>query len=186
MNYALIVGGIILVICLVYYFITYNNLVRLNNKVKESFATMDVYLKKRWDLIPNIVETVKGYAKHEKDTLKDIVTVRNGDYDKLSQDEKIKTNEQINRGISRLLALAENYPDLKANENFLSLQAELSGIEDEIAQSRKYYNAVVREFNDKVEMIPSNIVAKTLGYNSKEMFIAEESEKKSVKVNFEL
>ncbi|HIS91229.1 MAG TPA: LemA family protein, partial [Candidatus Faecisoma merdavium] len=98
MNYALIVGGIILVICLVYYFITYNNLVRLNNKVKESFATMDVYLKKRWDLIPNIVETVKGYAKHEKDTLKDIVTVRNGDYDKLSQDEKIKTNEQINRG----------------------------------------------------------------------------------------
>lgn len=118
----------------------------------------------------------------KKDTLKDIVTVRNGDYDKLSQNEKIKTNEQINRGISRLLALAENYPDLKANENFLSLQAELSGIEDEIAQSRKYYNAVVREFNDKVEMIPSNIVAKTLGYNSKEMFIAEESEKKSIKV----
>jgi len=182
MNYGLIIGGIILVICVIYYLVTYNNLVRLNNKVKESFATMDVYLKKRWDLIPNIVETVKGYAKHEKDTLKEIVAVRNGDYDKLSQDEKIKTNEQINRGVSRLMALAESYPDLKANENFLSLQAELSGIEDEIAQSRKYYNAVVREFNDKVEMIPSNIVAKTAGYKSKEMFIAEESEKKSVKV----
>ena len=180
-----IIMGLVIVIIL-YVFITYNKLVKYNNYVKEAFSTMDVYLKKRWDLIPNIVETVKGYAKHEKDTLKDIVTVRNGDYDKLSQDEKIKTNEQINRGISRLLALAENYPDLKANENFLSLQAELSGIEDEIAQSRKYYNAVVREFNDKVEMIPSNIVAKTLGYNSKEMFIAEESEKKSVKVNFEL
>jgi len=182
MNYGLIIGGIILVICVIYYLVTYNNLVRLNNKVKESFATMDVYLKKRWDLIPNIVETVKGYAKHEKDTLKEIVAVRNGDYDKLSQDEKIKTNEQINRGVSRLMALAESYPDLKANENFLSLQAELSGIEDEIAQSRKYYNAVVREFNDKVEMIPSNVVAKTLGYKAKDMFIAEESEKKSVKV----
>ena len=83
MNYGLIIGGIILVICIVYYLVTYNNLVRLNNKVKESFATMDVYLKKRWDLIPNIVETVKGYAKHEKDTLKEIVAVRNGDYDKL-------------------------------------------------------------------------------------------------------
>ena len=182
MNYGLIIGGIILVICVIYYLVTYNNLVRLNNKVKESFATMDVYLKKRWDLIPNIVETVKGYAKHEKDTLKEIVAVRNGDYDKLSQDEKIKTNEQINRGVSRLMALAESYPDLKANENFLSLQAELSSIEDEIAQSRKYYNAVVREFNDKVEMIPSNVVAKTLGYKSKDMFIAEENEKKSVKV----
>ena len=182
MNYGLIIGGIILVICVVYYLVTYNNLVRLNNKVKESFATMDVYLKKRWDLIPNIVETVKGYAKHEKDTLKEIVAVRNGDYDKLSQDEKIKTNEQINRGVSRLMALAESYPDLKANENFLSLQSELSGIEDEIAQSRKYYNAVVREFNNKVEMIPSNVVAKTLGYKAKDMFIAEENEKESIKV----
>ena len=128
MNYGLIIGGIILIICVVYYLVTYNNLVRLNNKVKESFATMDVYLKKRWDLIPNIVETVKGYAKHEKDTLKDIVAVRNGDYDKLSQNEKIKTNEQINRGISRLLALAENYPDLKANENFKDLSNKLTKI----------------------------------------------------------
>ncbi len=182
MNYVLIIGGIILVICLVYYFITYNNLIKLNNKVKESFATMDVYLKKRWDLIPNIVETVKGYAKHENDTLKEIVMVRNGGYDKLSPEEKIKTNTQINKGVSKLMALAENYPDLKANENFLSLQNELSEIEDEIAQSRKYYNAVVRDFNNKVEMIPSNIVAKTLGYVSKEMFIADENEKKSVKV----
>lgn len=182
MNYILIVGVIILVICVVYYFCTYNNLVKLNNKVKESFATMDVYLKKRWDLIPNIVETVKGYAKHEKDTLKEIVSARNGNYDNLSQEEKIKTNEQINRGISKLMALAESYPDLKANENFLSLQSELSGIEDEIAQSRKYYNAVVRDYNNKVEMIPSNIIAKTLEYKPKEMFVAEENEKKSVKV----
>ena len=182
MNYGFIIGGVILGICVIYFLVTYNNFIRLNNRVKESFATMDVYLKKRWDLIPNIVETVKGYAKHERDTLKDIVAERNGDYDKLSQDEKIKTNELINRNVSKLMAIAESYPDLKANENFLSLQTELSDIEDEIAQTRKYYNAVVREFNDKVEMIPSNIVAKIIGYKSKGMFVADENEKKVVKV----
>ena len=115
--------------------------------------------------------------------MKEIIEVRNGDYDKLSQEEKIKTNEEINRSVSKLMALVESYPNLKANENFLSLQKELSSIEDEIAQSRKYYNAVVREFNNKVEMIPSNVVAKTLGYKTKEMFMTEENEKQSVKVN---
>lgn len=182
MDYELIIGGIILLGCIIYYLVTYNNLIRLNNKVKESFATMDVYLKKRWDLIPNVVEIVKGYAKYENETLNEIIAVRSGDYNKLSQNEKIKTNEQIDRGVSRLMVLVESYPNLKANENFLSLQTELRNIEDEIAQSRKYYNAVVRKFNDKVEMIPSNIVAKTLGYKVKDMFMAEENEKKSVKV----
>ena len=183
MEYILIIGGMVLGVCLVYYLITYNSLIKLNNRVKEAFATMDVFLKKRWDLIPNIVETVKGYAKHEKDTLKEVIAIRNENYDNLSQSKKIKTNEVINREVSKLMALAEDYPDLKANNNFLSLQSDLSAIEDEIAQTRKYYNAVVREFNDKVEMIPSNIVAKTLGYKVKEMFIAAEEEKESVKVD---
>ena len=182
MNYVLMVSGVVLGVCLVYYFIIYNVLVRLNNKVKEAFATMDVYLKKRWDLIPNLVETVKGYAKHEKDTLKEIVELRNKNYDSLSLNEKLKANEEINKGIYNLMALVENYPDLKANENFLSLSRELSSIEDEIAQSRKYYNAVVRKFNDKVEMVPSNIVAKTMGYKTKEMFSVTENERKAVKV----
>jgi len=182
MNYVLIILGVILVLCVAYYVVTYNHFVKLNNQIDESFATMDVYLKKRWDLIPNIIETVKGYAKHEKDTLKEIVAVRNGDYDKLSQSEKIKTNEQINRGVSKLMALAESYPDLKANENFLALSASLSAIEDEIAQSRKYFNAVVKDYNNKVELIPSNIVAKTLGYKTKDMFMVEESERKNIKV----
>lgn len=182
MNYGLLIGGVILTICLVYYLITYNIFIKMNNRVKEAFSTMDVYLKKRWDLIPNIVETVKGYAKHEKDTLKEIVEKRNESYDNLSETEKIKTNKQINSDISRLMAIAENYPDLKANKNFLSLQKELRNVEDEIAQSRKYYNAVVRDYNNKVEMIPSNLVAKTLGYKTKEMFIAEESSRESVKV----
>ncbi len=184
MNYILwIIIGVVLVIVF-YFFITFNKLVKLKNMVKESFATMDVYLKKRWDLIPNIVETVKGYAKHEKDTLKEIVEIRNNvkSYDNLSDEQKLKTNEQITGGITKLMALAEAYPDLKANENFLSLQQSLSGIEDEIAESRKYYNAVVRNYNNKVEMIPSNIVAKILGYKSKAMFEANETERESVKV----
>ena len=184
MNYILwIIIGVVLVIVF-YFFITFNKLVKLKNMVKESFASMDVYLKKRWDLIPNIVETVKGYAKHEKDTLKEIVEIRNSvkSYDNLSDEQKLKTNEQITGGITKLMALAEAYPDLKANENFLSLQQSLSKIEDEIAESRKYYNAVVRNYNNKVEMIPSNIVAKILGYKSKAMFEANESERESVKV----
>lgn len=182
MTYKLIIVCGILVVCSVYFLVTYNILVKLNNKVKEAFATMDVYLKKRLDLIPNFVEIVKGYAKYEKSSLKEIIEVRNKFYDKLSQNEKIKTNKQINRSVSILMTLAEKYPELKSNENFLSLQEELSKIEDEIAQSRKYYNAIVKEFNNKVEMIPSNIVAKILGYKSKEMFIIEEKEKRVVKV----
>lgn len=183
MNYILLILIALLIICLIYYFITYNQLVKLNNSVKEAFATMDIYLKKRWDLIPNIVETVKGYANHEKETLEEIVSLRNENYDNLSVNEKIKTNEEVNKKISKLMALVENYPNLKANENFLSLSKELSEVEDEIAQSRKYYNAVVRDFNNKVEMIPSNLVAKFLGYQTKLLFSIMEEERENIKVN---
>lgn len=184
MDYKLIIIIAVLVLCALYFIITYNKLIKLNNETKEGFSTMDVYLKKRWDLIPNIVQVVKGYAKHEKDTLKEIVELRNSvkSYDKLTDEEKIKTNEQMSNGLNRLMALAEAYPDLKANDNFLSLQSDLSGIEDEIAQARKYYNAVVRNFNNKVEMIPSNIVAKILGYKPKSMFEANANERENVKV----
>lgn len=184
MDIKLIILLVVLALCILYFIITYNKLIKLNNETKEGFSTMDVYLKKRWDLIPNIVQVVKGYAKHEKDTLKEIVELRNSvkTYDKLSDEEKIKTNEQISNGLTRLMALSEAYPDLKANENFLSLQKDLTGIEDEIAQSRKYYNAVVRNFNNKVEMIPSNIVAKILGYKPKTMFEANTTERENVKV----
>lgn len=176
----------VVVIILIFFFITYNSFVKENNKVNEAFATMDVYLKKRWDLIPNIIETVKGYAKHEKDTLKEIVELRNNvdSYDKLSADEKIKTNEKMSSSITKIMALAESYPDLKANENFLSLQTDLSSIEDEIAQARKYYNAVVRDYNNKVQMIPTNIVAMILGYKTKAMFETAEAERENVKVSF--
>ena len=154
-------------------------------KQKKDFLQW-IFTWKRRDLIPNIVQVVKRYAKHEKDTLKEIVELRNSvkSYDKLSDEEKIRANEQMSGGLIRLMALAEAYPDLKANDNFLSLQKDLSSIEDEIAQSRKYYNAVVRNFNNKVEMIPSNIVAKMLGYKPKTMFEANASEKENVKKEF--
>ena len=172
----------IVVLLLGYFLVTYNSLVKLNNRVKEAFSTMDVYLKKRWDLIPNIVQVVKGYAKHEKETLEEVIKLRNVNYDDMSNDDKIKSNVELNGKIIKIMALAEAYPDLKANENFLSLQKDLTGIEDEIAQSRKYYNAVVRNFNNKVEMIPSNIVAKILGYKTKTMFEANSTERENVKV----
>ncbi len=173
---------IILILVIIYAFVLYNSLIKLNNKVKEAFSTMDVYLKKRWDLIPNLVETVKGYSQHEKNTLKEIVEIRNGVYDNLSDDEKIKTNEQLAKGISKIMALAENYPDLKASTNFQDLSTQLTKVEDDIANARKYYNGVVRIYNNKVEMFPNNIFAKMYGYKSKTMFAALENERENVKV----
>ena len=175
---------IIVVVMLIYSFITYNSLVKLNNQLKEAFSTMDVFLKKRWDLIPNIVSTVKGYAKHETDTLEGIVTKRNN-YNKMSQEEKIDTNNNINENIPKLFALSEAYPDLKANKNFSDLSKELKSVEDDIANSRKYYNGAVKLFNNKVEMFPSNIIAKILGYKSQKMFTIDESERTSIKINLE-
>lgn len=172
----------ILIFIVIYIFNLYNSFVKLNNKVKEAFSTMDVYLKKRWDLIPNIVETVKGYAQHEKDTLANVINLRNNAYDNMSTEDKIKTNEKISTGINKIMALAEAYPDLKANENFQDLSKQLIQIEDEIANSRKYYNGTVRIFNNKVEMFPSNIFAKLFNFKSKTMFEVNESERENVKI----
>lgn len=173
---------VIIAIIVIYTLALYNSFIKLNNKVKEAFSTMDVYLKKRWDLIPNIVETVKGYAKHEKDTLKEVIELRNSSYDKMSDDDKIKTNEQLSNGINKIMALAEAYPDLKANENFKDLSNQLAKVEDDIANSRKYYNGVVRSYNDKVEMFPSNIFAGIFGYKSKSMFEINANERENIKV----
>ena len=173
---------IIIIFIIIYCLVLYNDFIKLNNKVKEAFSTMDVYLKKRWDLIPNLVETVKGYAKHEKDTLEDIVSLRSNNYDSLSVDEKIKSNEQVSNNISRIMALAEAYPDLKADKNFRDLSKELTKIEDDIANARKYYNGTVRIYNNKVEMFPSNIIAGILGYKIKYMFEANSNERENVHI----
>lgn len=172
----------VIILLIVYIFVLYNSFVSLNNKVKEAFATMDVYLKKRWDLIPNLVETVKGYANHEQETFSEVTKLRNSNYESMSNEEKIITNEKMNTKIDRIMALKEAYPELKANENFKDLSEQLKKIEDDIANSRKYYNAVVRLYNNKVEMFPNNLIAKIFGYHSKKMFEAKNEERKNVKV----
>ena len=172
---------IVLILLVIGFFALFNSFKRKKNAVDEAFATMDVYLKKRWDLIPNLVETVKGYASYESSALKEIIAQRNN-YNNLSQKEKLETNTSVNFELTHLFALVENYPEIKANKHFLELQNSLSEIEDEIASSRKYYNAVVRVFNNAVETFPSNIVAKILGYKSLKMFEATSEEKKNVEV----
>lgn len=175
---------LVIVVLLIYVVSTYNKLVRLKNTVEEAFSTMDVYLKKRWDLIPNIVETVKGYAKHEKETLEGVIGLRNGAYDKMSPEEKIDANQELSRGITKIMALAESYPDLKANDNFKDLSSQLQKVEEDIANARKYYNAVVRNYNDKVEMFPSNIVANIFKFKEEKMFEIIEEQRENVQVKF--
>lgn len=172
----------IIVLLVIYFLVQYNSLVKTNNIVKEAFSTMDVYLKKRWDLIPNLVEIVKGYAKHEKDTFNEITSLRTNSYDSMTMNNKISVNEQLTQGISRIMAISENYPELKASENFLQLSRNLTKIEDEIANSRKYYNGAVRILNNKIQMFPSNIVASVFGFKQANMFEAVAEEKTNVKV----
>ena len=140
---------------------------------------MDVYLKKRWDLIPNIVETIKGYVKHEQETLEEVINLSNNSYDKMNADDKIAVNNKMSQEISKLMAIVESYPDLKASENFKDLSNQLTKVEEDIANARKYYNGTVRNFNDKVQMFPSNIIAKILGYKTKNMFEVSENEREN-------
>ena len=172
----------IIVILIIYIFVLYNSFVNSNNMVNEAFSTMDVYLKKRWDLIPNLVEIVKGYATHEKQTLEDVVKLRSNNYENMSNNEKMSSYEETYPRVERLMAIAENYPELKASTQFQNLSENLTKAEDEIANSRKYYNAVVRMFNNKVEMFPNNIFAKIFGFKSKNMFEAKAEERKNVEV----
>lgn len=184
LKYVLIGVGVLAVLLILYGIATYNSLIKQNNRVQEAFATMDVYLKKRWDLVPNLVETVKGYAAHEKETLEQVIQLRNRSYDSLSSEDKISAGTQLSQGLSRLLMLAENYPDLKANENFAVLSQQLAHLEDEIANSRKYYNAVVRDYNTKIQVFPSNLIARLMGCTPKAMFEVEASGRENVKVEF--
>lgn len=163
----------------------YNGLVRKRNTVEEAFSTMDVYLKKRWDLIPNLVNTVKGYAAHEAQTLQKVIEARSGSYASLSTEEKLKANAELSGAIAGFSAVAERYPDLKANQNFLDLSAQLTRVEEDIANARKYYNATVKAYNNKVQTVPSNIIAAMFGFKPKTMYLVEdETHRESVKVEF--
>ena len=180
MLYVLIV---IILIILLYIIITYNKLVGLKNIVKEAFSTMDIYLKKRWDLIPNLVEVVKTYANYEKSTFEEITNIRSKLYDSLKPNEKISINENLSNDLPRIIALAENYPELKANENFLDLSKQLVKIEDDIANSRKYYNGAVRKLNTTIQKFPNNIVANIFKIGIDDMFRTTEEEKRNINVD---
>ncbi len=181
--------GIILVILAIVFWIIgmYNGFVKIRNRIEEAFATMDVYLKKRYDLIPNLVETVKGYAAHEKETLTKVVEARNVALTSSDGpiDERVKSEGQLTQALRGLLAIAENYPNLKADTQFLDLQKQLQRVEEDIAQARKYYNSVVKVFNTKCEVFPSNLIAGIFNFVKREYFqVDDERERDNVKVDF--
>lgn len=168
---------------------TYNRFVVLRNRVKEAWSDIEVLLKRRYDLIPNLVETVKGYAAHEKNTLEAVIQARNMAMaaNKSSIEEQAKTENILSGTLKSLFALSENYPDLKANVNFLELQRELVDTENKIQASRRFYNANVLSLNTKIELFPSNIVANMFNFEKQKFFELDENEqaaKNPVKVSF--
>lgn len=184
-----IIAVIVVVIALVgWYISTRNGFVTLKNKVEEAWATIDVYLKKRFDLIPNLVATVKGYAKHESETLEKVVAARNVGMGAQTAAEKMAADKELTSSLRTLFtAVAESYPELQANRNFLDLQAQLKKIEDELEGARRYYNGVVKSFNTKLEIFPSNIVANGMGedYRKRPYFQLDSAEERqNVKVEF--
>ena len=163
---------------------TYNTLVGLRNKVKDQWAQIDVQLKRRFDLIPNLVETVKGYAKHESDTLEAVVKARNTYLSASTPEAQMKADGELTQAITKLFALSEAYPELKANENFKQLQSELTSTEDKISYARQFYNDIVMKYNNKIEMFPSNIVAGMFNIKTQAFFEVNEEERQNVKVQF--
>ncbi len=163
----------------------FNSLVTLKNKVDEGWADIDTQLKRRYDLIPNMVETVKGYAKHEKGTFEAVTKARNMAMSATTPDQKAQAENMLSGTLKSLFALAENYPELKANQNFLDLQQTLKEIEEHIQLSRRYYNATVRDFNTKIEVFPNNLLAGMFGFSKRQFFEIEKAEEReNVKVSF--
>ncbi|MCC7574700.1 LemA family protein [Candidatus Woesearchaeota archaeon] len=180
---AWIILGIAVLIILMIWSI-YNSLIRLKNQVKNAWAQIDVQLKRRNDLIPNLIETVKGYAKHEKTVFENVTKARTSVMKATGPEKKAEASNQLSNTLKSLFAVAENYPQLKANENFLQLQEELTGTENKIAYSRQHFNDMVMRFNTKIELFPNNVFANMLNFKQEQMFKATEQEKKNVKVKF--
>ena len=184
----IVIVVVLLIAVIAWWWTTRNAFVRLKNKVEEAWATIDVYLKKRYDLIPNLVETVKGYAKHESETLKSVVEARNVAMNARTPDEKVLAEKGLNSSLRTLFtAVSESYPELHANTNFLDLQNQLKNIEGELEGSRRYYNGVVKSFNTKLEIFPANIVGNRMGedYKKRPYFELDSAEERqNVKVQF--
>jgi len=180
----LIILGIIVVLAFAAIGI-YNGLIKLRNTSEQAWSDVDVQLKRRYDLIPNLVETVKGYASHEKETFEKVVQARNQAMGASSPGDKAQAENFLQSTLKSLFALAEAYPELKANQNFLDLQDELSTIEEQIQLARRYYNAVVRDLNTKIESVPSNIVANMFHFEKREYFeLDSDEERKTPEVDF--
>lgn len=162
----------------------YNGLIRLKNRVDEAWSDIDVQLKRRYDLIPNLVSTVKGYATHEKEVFEKVTEARTRAMGAQSAGDKAQAENMLSQTLKSLFAVAEAYPDLKANQNFLELQRELADTEDKIQASRRFYNGNVRDFNTKIQVFPNNIFAGMLGFSAREFFEAAATEKEAVKVEF--
>lgn len=178
------IGIGIIVLAFGYFIFVYNKLVGLATQADEAWSGIDVQLKRRYDLIPNLVETVKGYAKHESQTLEKVIQARNQAMQASGIEDKINAENQLTSTLKTLFALSESYPDLKANTNFLELQKSLSSIEDELSRARRYYNAVTRDYNILCQTFPSFIIANMTGFRKRPFFEAAESERENVKVQF--
>ncbi len=176
----LIVVLVIVVLLVLWVISTYNSLVSLRNKVKDQWAQIDTVLKRRFDLIPNLVETVKGYAKHESETLEAVIAARNTYVSANAPEDQMKADGELTKAISKIFALSEAYPELKANENFNSLQKELSETEDKIQYARQFYNDIVRKYNTKRETFPTVLIAGMLGFKEVNFFEASAEERQNV------
>lgn len=179
-----IILGIVVILVLAVIGI-YNSLVSLRLRVKNAWAQIDTQLKRRFDLIPNLVETVKGYAKHEQDTLEKVIAARNMYASGASVNDAAMASNELSNCLKSIFALSESYPELKANENFKSLQVELTGTEDKIAFARQFYNDTVQKYNETIGIFPNNIIANMFGFKEEEFFkVMTDAEKEPVKVQF--
>ena len=177
----LIIVGILIVFWAIS---VYNKLIALRNRVKDQWAQIDVQFKRRFDLIPNLVETVKGYTKHESETLEAVIKARNTYVSATLPEDQMKADGELTKAISKLFALTESYPELKANTNFQALQQELTETESKIASARQFYNDTVMVYNNKVDMVPSNIIASLFKFEKEAFFEANETERQNVQVKF--
>ena len=182
MAYIIIAIIVILILAII---AIYNSLVTLRQRVKNSWSQIDVQLQRRFDLIPNLVESVKGYMKHESEVLEKVTALRTSWANAKTVAEKSELDNQLSGALKTIMAVSENYPDLKANQNFSELQEELRATENKISASRQFYNDTVTRYNTKLEVVPSNIIAGIFGFKPEELFEAESQEaRKNVKVDF--
>jgi LemA protein len=175
---------VLVLVLAVWAVVIYNRLVKLMMLADNAWSDVDVQLKRRHDLVPNLVETVKGYAAHERNTLEAVIQARNAALAAPNPEQRIEAENMLTNALRQIFALAEAYPDLKANQNFLALQQELSSIEQDIANARRYYNAVVRDYNTRLASIPDGLIAALVGFRPRTFFIAEDEERQAPQVKF--